>query len=254
VLEQFFDGNQSRLARALGVTQALVNMVVRGVQPPTRNLIARLGAIERVSPHWAATGEGEPFLPDTRGSLAVSDVLLPGPPADYAALMTGERFAVTPAFERPSCYYWRLPAGHPATAVDAWRLLPGDLILLETSRAAIEAPGALHRKQCVLDGGCIGRAEPAYGLVTADEKRRMIFSDDRTRLRFLDPRHSNLAPPDAPTPKKPKDTNKPQIRRKIRYLDRETAKVAQRAADPWSSLPSFNMTHVLAVQMLMIRP
>ena len=36
VLDRLFDGNQTRLAKALGVTQALVSMVVRGVQPPTR--------------------------------------------------------------------------------------------------------------------------------------------------------------------------------------------------------------------------
>src|SRR5215207_8240258 len=75
VLERLYDGNQSRLAHALGVTQALVNIVVRKVQPPTRNLIARLGTIERVNRLWAETGEGEPFLPDVRGTLPVSDVL-----------------------------------------------------------------------------------------------------------------------------------------------------------------------------------
>jgi hypothetical protein len=57
-----------------------------------------------------------------------------------------------------------------------------------------------------------------------------------------------------PPPKKPEDPNKPPLRRKIRYLDREEAKKAERAADPWYALPSFNVTQVLAVQLLMIRP
>ncbi|QDU21801.1 hypothetical protein [Urbifossiella limnaea] len=255
VLDRLFDGNQTRLARALGVTQALVNIVVREVQPPTRNLIARLGAVERVNPHWAATGEGEPFLPDTHGTLPVSEVPLPGPPADHAALMTRKRFAVAAAFDRPSCYMWRLPAGHPATAVDAWRLLPGDLLLLETSLAVVEAPGGLHRKWCVLDGSCLGRAEPVYGLVAADEKRRLVFSDDRTRVRFRDPLHSNFAPRDNPSPKKPRDPNKPRLRRTgLKTMQELDRRAAERETDPWHQMPAFGMAHVLAVQLLMIRP
>lgn len=255
VLERMFDSNQTRLGHALGVSHTLVNLVVRSVQPPTRNLMARLGAIEGVNPRWADTGEGEPFVPDTRGTLPVSAVLLPGPPADHAALLTGERYEVVPAFERPSCYYWRLPAGHPATAVDAWRLLPGDLLLLETSRAVVEARGGLHRKWCVLDGGCLGRAEPVYGSVTADEKRRLVFSDDQTKLRFVDPHHSNFAPRDPPRPKKPVDPNRPRPRRTgLKTMEELERREVERETDPWYKMPEFAMAQVLAVQLVMIRP
>src|SRR5438094_326832 len=78
VLEQKFHGKQNPLANALGVSHTLVSLVLRSVQPPTRNLMARLGTIEGVNPRWADTGEGEPFLPDVRGTLPVSNVLLPG--------------------------------------------------------------------------------------------------------------------------------------------------------------------------------
>jgi hypothetical protein len=249
VLERKYHGRQSLLANALGVSHTLVSFVLRSVQPPTRNLMARLGAIEGVNPRWADTGEGEPFVAQVGGTLPVSDVLLPGPPAEHAALMTGERFAVPSVFDRPSCYYWRLPSGHPALAVGGWRLSPNDLLLLETSRAVIEAPGGLYRKRCVLDGRCLNQIDPAYGTIDADEKSRLVFNDGRARLRFLDPIHSNFAPRGDQAPKEPKHSHKPPPRRKImteKYLE-------ERAADPWSKMPAFSMSQVLAVQLLMVR-
>jgi hypothetical protein len=253
VLHRLFDGNQSRLARALGVTQALVNIVVREVQPPTRNLMARLGAIPRVNPRWADTGEGEPILPDYRGTLPVSDVLLPGPPADQAALRIGERFAVAPVYDRNSCYFWRLPARHPAAAVDAWRLLPGDLLLLETSRAVVEAPGGRHRRWGVLDGGCVGRAEPVYGTFIAEGNRWTGFTDARTRLQFADPPHPNFAPPDTPRPKKPARRDKPRPRRNVTTEAGLDRRAAERETAPWIEMPDFMTPRVLAVQLLMVR-
>lgn len=253
VLDRRFDSNQTRLASALGVSHTLVNLVVRAAQPPTRNLMARLGTIEGVNPRWSDTGEGEPFVADTRGTLPVSDVLLPGAPADYAALMTGERFAVAPAFDRASCYYWRLPQGHPATAADAWRLLVGDLLLLETSRAVVEVPGGLNRKWCILAGSCLHRAEPVYGAVTADEKTRLVFSDGGAGLRFLDPSHSNFAPRDAQAIKKLAHPDKPPLRRKVTTEKELERRAAEREADPWFRMPAFEMSQVLAVQLLMVR-
>lgn len=252
-LEHLYEGNQTRLAHALGVTQALVNIVVREVQPPTRNLMARLGGVERVNRVWAETGEGEPFLPDVRGTLPVSDVLLPGPPADSAALMTGERVAVVPTYDRPTCYLWRLPNGHPAVAVEDWRLAPSDLLLLETARAVIEVPGGLNRKWCVLDGDCLGRSEPVYGAVTTDEKSRLMFSDGRNRLRFLDPFHSNFAPRDPQAPMRAKRPGESPRRRTVRTEKMLERRAAEMETDPWFKMPAFMMSQVLAVQLLMVR-
>jgi hypothetical protein len=253
VLEHLFGGNQSRLARALGVTQALVNIVVHEVQPPTRNLMARLGAVPRVNPRWADTGEGQPILPEYRGTLPVSHVLLPGPPAEHLPRPNRKRFAVASEYERPSCYFWRLPAGHPAVAVDAWRLLPGDLLLLETSRDVVEARGGLYRRWCVLDGGCLRRAEPVYGAVTADSQRRMVFSDQHFQLRFLDPLHSNLAPPDPPRRKKQGKRDKPQPGRWVNTEAGLDPLAPEREMVPWSQLPDFSMAQVLAVQLMLVR-
>jgi hypothetical protein len=252
VLDRLYGGNQSSLARALGVTQALVSIVVREVQPPTRNLMARLGALERVNPRWVETGEGEPLLPDVRGTLPVSDVLLPGPPAEHAALMTGERFAVASAFDRPSCYFWRLTAGHPGLAVDEWRLRQGDLLLMDTSREVTDVPAMFTGRMCALHGVCLNRTEPAYGVVTTDEKSRLVFGTPEPILRFDDlPRPYFEPSPDTPRLRTRTLSNN---RRKVRNLDRAAKQTAERAADPWYALPAFNVTHVLAVQLLMVRP
>ena len=250
VLERKFDSNQTRLANAMGVSHTLVNLVVRAGQPPTRHLMARVGTIEGVNPRWADTGDGEAFIADTRGTLPVSGVLLPGPPAEHPHLMTGERFAVAPAFDRASCYYCRLPQGHPATTVDPWRLLPGDLLLLETSREVISVPAALTRKMCVLDGRCLGQGEPVYGAVTPDAKERLVFGDGTPRLRFDDLPLTISEPSNAPVPRTRSADKK---RWKPINLEKRAKQVAERASDPWYKLPSFDVTHVLAVQLLLVR-
>lgn len=256
VLERLFAGNQTRLARALGVTQAFVSIVVRGVQPPTRNLMARVGVVERVNPHWAATGEGEPLRPDTRGTLPVSDMLLPGGLADHSALLTGERYAVASEHERATCYFWRLPPDHYAATVAPWRLRRGDLILLDTDPAVIVNLLAAGGRMCVLAGWCLQSATPVYGAVETAPSGRRTFSDGRPRLRLDDPIpafvHGPPAPPAAHTP--PPEGRR---RRTIRRLDEQERRAAERAAaiaaDPWLGLLPFDPTAVLAVQLLMVR-
>lgn len=183
----------------------------------------------------------------------MSGVLLPGPPADNAALMAGERVAVAPAFDRPTSYFWRLTVDHPAVAVGGWRLLPGDLVLLDTAREAVEAPGGPHRKWCVLDGHCVGRGEPVYGEVTVDAKRRLVFGDGHTRLRFLDPYHSNFAPRDPSAATEAKRPTEAVRRRTIRTLEMIERRAAEMETDPWFKMPAFAAAQVLAVQVLMIR-
>lgn len=246
VLGRLYDENQTRLANALQVSHTLVNLVVRSVQPPTKNLMARLGTIEGVNPHWAATGEGEPFARDARGTLLVSEVLLPGPPSSHTSLMNGERFAVAPAFDRSSCYYWRLPQGHPAMAVEAWRLRAGDLLLLESRE--VTSVASITGKMCVLRGGSLGRVDPVYGMVTPDGKERLVFLDDRPRFRLED-LPSSFSPVDMP---RFKVLSPPK--RKVRDLNQETQKAAGRTADPYRTLPTFDVTDILAVQLLMVRP
>ncbi len=255
VLARRYDANQTRLAHALGVSHTLVNLVVRGGQPPTRNLMARLGVIEGVNPRWADTGEGEPFTSGIRGTLPVSGVLLPGPPTDHAMLLSGERFTAPSAFDRESCYFWRVPPDHPATGVADWRLRSGDLALLETAAAVTSNASVIDGKMCVLDGRCLGAGGPTYGAMTRDEKQRLIFVTDRPLLRC----DSTLAHPNVQGAS-PAGSSVPQVRphgrkrRTIRNLDREEAKAAERAADPWYALPTFGQADVIAVQLLMVRP
>lgn len=272
ILEQRYAGHQTRLANALGVTPALVSAIVRSVQPPTRNLMARLGAVEGINPHWAATGEGEPFGADTRGTLPVSDVLLPGPPASHPQFLTGTRFSVPPAYDRPSCYYWRLPNGHPVTAVAGWRLSPGDLLLLESAEAVISHPELLVGKKLVVSGRSLGRAEPVYGEVSLDEQGRRLFSTDCPILLSDDtpsPMPSNLNPTIA-VKKREHSKRRNVIQPKGDWLteqapgEKHQPRPAERShedpstrtgesSDPRPALPRFGTSDILALQLLMIR-
>lgn len=135
VLDRLFDGNQTRLADALGVSHTLVHLVVKGSHPPSRNLMTRLAKVQGVSPSWVETGEGEPLLPPSLGTLPVASGILPGWPERHTELMTGERWPTAEAFIRPSRYWLRVEPTCPALRAAELALLTGDLLLMDANTA-----------------------------------------------------------------------------------------------------------------------
>ncbi len=134
VVEKKFEGSQTELANALGVARSLISIVLRSVQPPTRNLMARLGTIPGINPRWAATGEGDAFGPDAHGTLPVSVGILPGWPERYPELLTGERCPVADAYSQQSRYWNRVDATCPALNAGL-ALLAGDMLLMDANSA-----------------------------------------------------------------------------------------------------------------------
>jgi transcriptional regulator with XRE-family HTH domain len=133
LLDTHFGGNQTQAAERLGVSQSLVNKIVRGQRTPGRKLLEKLARLAGVNPDWVLHGRGQPLLPPTKGTLPVSPGLLPGPPGRHADLLTGERHPVAEPFERESRYWMQLHALSPLLHVTAWGILPNDLLLMETS-------------------------------------------------------------------------------------------------------------------------
>ena len=175
-------------------------------------------------------------------------MLLPGPPADHPQRLTGERFAVAPAFERASCYYWRVSPNHHATDNTNWKIRHGDLMLLDTSIEVTSNLAGIKGKMCVIDGQRLQMSDPAYGLIEHDDKDRLVFFQDESRLRFNAPpipRNDNTQTEPIPKHAKRKRTIRTQ-----EAMDQRAAKIA---SDPWFSLPWFALSDILAVQAMMVR-
>src|SRR4051794_37413826 len=95
ILEIRFAGNQSAMAVALGVSQAIISCVVAGKKPPGPKLRMALSKCPGVNAHWALSGEGEVLLvegdPTASKSWRLPLVrdLLPGLPLKHRELLPG---------------------------------------------------------------------------------------------------------------------------------------------------------------------
>jgi hypothetical protein len=134
VLNNLFRGKQRRMAAAMGMSQSLISRVANGQQGAGREFLEALKRLPGLNPRWVDAGEGEPLLPPTKGTLPIARGILPGEPAAYPELLTGERHPVAEAFERPSRYWVRLLPEAPVLQIREQALLAGDLILFEADR------------------------------------------------------------------------------------------------------------------------
>jgi len=249
VLEQSFHGHQTRLAAALGVTPALVSTIVRSVQPPTRNLMTRLGTVEGVNPNWAMTGEGEPWGADTRGTLPVATALLPGSPLRYPHLLSGQRHPVARDFERATRYWLSLTESSPLLCTPALNMLPGDLLLLETCDEWTRRPDLTDGRTCGVQFATEFGTHYRLGVVTSSARGPSVRLFGGT-----------FVPPPPLAPKQRRLREGVRRRRTVRFLDREEAKARARdqkesAAKQAAALGlPIMQSDVVAVQVYMARP
>ena len=107
-------GNQRRMARDLGISQASISRVERGVQKPGLRLVSAIAAHPQISDTWLHTGRGEPIVatsaeaPGDGWSLPVVTRSLPGKPEDYANRLSGMVFPVVKPLYRNTCYYLKV--------------------------------------------------------------------------------------------------------------------------------------------------
>jgi hypothetical protein len=136
VLNHLFAGKQRRMAAAMRKSQAYLSRVVHGQQNVGPEFLEALSRLPGVNPRWVETGEGEPLLPPTHGTLPVASSILPAWPERCPELMSGERFPVAEAFAKPSRYWYRVELTCPALRATALALLPGDMLLLDADVTA----------------------------------------------------------------------------------------------------------------------
>jgi hypothetical protein len=165
-------GRQREMARAVGVAQPSLSRVVKGVQEPGRRLLAKIAAHPEISDTWLYTGQGSPFLapgqlqPSAGPTLPVSPTILPGPPDACLHMLIGTHFPVSTFHFRVSRYWLKVGEGDPITRDDAWKVVAGDLLLVESdSRYWLDDLNTLVDMPCARRRQREGHAEFVLGVV-----------------------------------------------------------------------------------------
>src|SRR5262249_34939717 len=132
LLQTFWASNQSQMAREVGASQSLINKIIRGERVPGRKFLEKLARMPRINPDWVLHGRGQPLPLSTRGTLPVATGILPYSPGRSPELLSG-RHPVAAEWESESRYWLQVHEQSPLVQVNAWAILPGDLLLLDHS-------------------------------------------------------------------------------------------------------------------------
>jgi len=161
VLWTLFGGSQTAMAASVGASQSAISRVMSGKQAPTEKMMRSLAALAGVDKRWALEGIGgcpetpeprlasEPFLP-------VVDEFVAKMSADRQRDVSSERRTIAPSDYRPTRYFFRVSGLSVLTQVPELRIVPADLLLVETDvNRWEENPTYLNGRVCVTssDGG-----------------------------------------------------------------------------------------------------
>ena len=149
LLDKIWLGSQVRMAKETGISQGAISNVVRGKRPPGRSFLTAIARHPLVNIDWLLTGDGEPLLPSKGGELMLPIVrqILPGSPANFQNLWSGEYTPATEADFGETRYWFFVPSDDKPLGLHA-----GDLLLLETDRFWIEKPDMLLGGPCAVAG------------------------------------------------------------------------------------------------------
>ncbi len=238
LLAHLFGGNQRAMARALGVSQALISQVVNGNRAAGPRLMAALARHPGVDPEWLRGGTGQPLVLPERGTLPVAAGLLPGPPLLFPQLLSGSRHPVADALGRPTRYWVALAPDSDLVREPRLRLAPGDLLLLEADPAWTRRPDLTDGRLCGVR--LAARPEPVYRL------GRVAPADAGAVVSLFG---GAFVPPYRPTPSRVIRTPEAIEARKL-ARERAVAEARRAAAE---GLP-IDRADIVAVQVYMARP
>lgn len=255
VLANLYAGGQRRLAAAMRVDPSKLSRVLTGKLGSSPAFIDALASLPQLNSAWVREGVGEPLSPPTRGTLPIAFAIPPGKPESYPDLFTGERYPVAEAFDRPSRYWWRIPAGCRLLDVKPLALLAGDLILFDANVEVWTGQLDLHVGR--LFGVRMPRtagAQCEWGLLTRDDKGLMLDLFGRiARLKLLAPPLSECEAKEMLRP--PRGRSKRVIHPHI--VDKLTGKPAGEAASserPRSTSLVCEVADLIAMRVFTARP
>jgi hypothetical protein len=142
--------NQREASRLTGISQAHISRVISGVRPATDDFIDAFSRLPGINVRWLWEGIGEPLVPPNAGTLPVATVILPGPPADYPSLCSGERYPVPAAWDFPTRYWLRLTDEAKLVRTLSPQFVAGDMLLVETDRDQLDRPDIITGKLCLI--------------------------------------------------------------------------------------------------------
>jgi hypothetical protein len=149
-----WDGNQSRMARDLGCTQALISSVIHRRSFPGPKLLSALAQHPMVNVDWLVSGIGQPIKssrpPAHVCALPVAHRLLDGLVADCPESLSMMSLVVPAPKYRPTRYVFRVDEKQDdLTSSNAVRV--GDYLILETDPATWrDQPQAVGGQICVI--------------------------------------------------------------------------------------------------------
>jgi transcriptional regulator with XRE-family HTH domain len=151
LLEHLWEGNQSKMASAVGCSQSLLSRVLAGQQAPGRQLLERIAQVPRINSAWLLSGRGAALFPEPDlDGLPISRVLLPGPPADYPEQWLSVRHPVPRAFHAAGRYWLYVGSDFPIAPSKSAKVDVGDLILMETDFDEISRDSWVDRTLAVV--------------------------------------------------------------------------------------------------------
>lgn len=239
-----FGGNRSGMAKAIGFSHTVIANIVNG-KAPGRRLLEAIATRLGVDLVWLQGGEGQPFRRESgagagRG-IPVTDVLLPGPPLDNQALITGDWVDVPEVVASPTVYWLALKSSQPIARQPSSGFRVGDHLLMETDPAKFPPETSFHQRLCLVRAVAAG-GELRLATVTHFPAS---MDDGPTRLEaeFPEPVRSNSGVVER--------VYRHEADGEVRYYERRIGRPATRWTEP--DLPIIRYSDIVSVWLTLLR-
>jgi len=138
LLKKNWDDNQSKMAEAIGVSQASISQICNGKSEPSTAMLKKIAEVGGVEPNWILTGIGEKSLnPEASlgACIPVCDRLLLDPPFKAKNLKSGYRMEVQARYTSIHHYAYRVKSTDAIKNNEPQGIRPLDILIIDTDRS-----------------------------------------------------------------------------------------------------------------------